>query len=539
MKNLTSVLVNILAFVMLSVSVLPGQVPQKREAPPGTETLALSHAEYLDRVQAVWTAQMIAQRTGGRFEHQTASALRVTPMSHLPGYAPVDDDYYYEMVAIRAFEKYGIGLTVQQLGQQWLENNAGSWGSSEQSLLLLKRGIKPPDTGHPRYNKLWWTIGPQFSSDVYGALNPDMPNAAAEMARQLGHINGYAEGTDGAVFVAGMISIAFLENDTHAIVRKAASLIHPDSPYRKCLDMVIAMADAGSTPEQVFRAVDERWGIEYPATNNAVVNGGFVAISVWFGGGDFQKTIQLAVHAADFADTDCNAANSESVVAAMHGMKALPPGPVSELNDRVFGKEMGPLQLTPPVDESITELARRTENLGLAIAVAHGATDDGNTIHISIQAPETQPAELFSLADLMKYWNPDWTLLRAGFGGAGGGMPGIRGITYLDGDVLSTYPRDEVRGTVLRRSVTLGKNSVLKFQAGVDPGRAWQLQVYVNDDKVLDKLIEGRSAAREWQNIDINLTKYAAQDVALRLYQRVLIPQHEAGNAYWRGLVVH
>jgi ADP-ribosylglycohydrolase len=539
MTNLTNILLNIVGFVMLSLSFLHGQISGQPEASPTAGTLVLSHAEYLDRVQAVWTAQMIAQRTGGRFEHKPASALRVTPMSHLPGYAPVDDDYYYEMVAVRAFEKYGIGLTVQQLGQQWLENNAGSWGSSEQSLLLLRRGIKPPDTGHPRYNKLWWSIGPQFSSDVYGVLNPGMPNAAAEMARRLGHINGYAEGADGAVFVAGMISIAFVEKDTHAIVRKAATLIHPDSPYRKCLDMVVAMADSGSGPDQIFRAIDERWGIEYPATNNAVVNGGFVATSVWFGGGDFQKTIQLAVHAADFADTDCNAANSESVVAAMHGMKALPPEPVSELNDRIFGDEMGPLRLTPPVDESIAELARRTEKLGLAITVAHGATDDGNTIHISIQEPARQPAELFSLADLMKYWNPDWTLERAGFGGAGGGMPGIRGITYLDGEILATYPRDEIRGTVLRRTATLARNPALKFQAGVDPGRAWQLQIYVNDEKVLDKLIEGRSETREWQDIEVSLEKYANQEVTLRLYQRVLIPQHEAGNAYWRDLNIH
>ena len=234
MNNLIIILLNILGMVMLSLSFLHGQTPVQHKPFPACGTLTLSHAEYLDRVQAVWTAQMIAQRTGGRFEHKPASTLRITPLSHLPGYAPVDDDYYYEMVAIRAFEKYGIGLTVQQLGQQWLENNAGSWGSSEQALLLLKRGIKAPDTGHPRYNKLWWTIGPQFSSDVYGVLNPGMPNAAAEMARQLGHINGYAEGADGAVFVAGMISLAFVEKDTHAIVRKAATLIHPDSPYRKC-----------------------------------------------------------------------------------------------------------------------------------------------------------------------------------------------------------------------------------------------------------------------------------------------------------------
>ena len=106
-----------------------------------SRSLLLSHADYVDRVQAIWMAQMIGQITGVRFEHQPASTLPVTPLTHLPGYAPVDDDYYYEMVAIRAFEKYGIGLTVEQLGQQWLENNAGSWGSSEQAHLLLKRGI--------------------------------------------------------------------------------------------------------------------------------------------------------------------------------------------------------------------------------------------------------------------------------------------------------------------------------------------------------------------------------------------------------------
>jgi ADP-ribosylglycohydrolase len=526
---------------LITIVVFAGLWIHSVEAPASesSPTLVLSHAEYLDRVKAIWTAQMIAQITGLRFEHKPASALPITPMTHLPGYAPVDDDYYYEMVAVRAFEKYGSGLTVQQLGQQWLANNAGSWGSSEQALLLLRQGIKPPDTGHPRYNKLWWTIGPQFSSDVYGALAPGMPNVAGEMARRLGHINGYAEGTDGAVFVSGMVSIAFVETDTHTIVRQAANLIHPDSPYRKCLDMVIAMAEGGNTPEQVFRTIDERWGIEYPATNNAVLNGGIVAAAVWFGEGNFQKTLQLAVHAADFADTDCNAANSASVIAAMHGMKALPPEQVAELHDRIFGAKMGPLELTPPVDEKISELAQRTATIGTAILISNGATDESGSIRIPIQSSVTQPAELFKLADLMQYWNPDWTLERAGFGGAGGGMPGIRGITYLDGNVLATYPRDEIRGTVLRRNLKLGANPSLQFQIGADPGRAWQLQVYVNDEKILDKLVEGLSPARQWQEIRLDLSKYKTQDVVLRLYQRVLVPEHEAGNAYWRNLIVN
>jgi len=41
--------------------------------------------------------------------------------------------------------------------------------------------------------------------------------------------------------------------------------------------MIIRMADSGATPEEVFQAVDHRWGIEYPATNKTVVNGGIVA----------------------------------------------------------------------------------------------------------------------------------------------------------------------------------------------------------------------------------------------------------------------
>ncbi len=504
--------------------------------------LQLSRAEYLDRVQAIWTAQMIGQRTGLLFEHLPASVLKDTPLLPGSGFAEIDDDYYYEMVAIRAFEKYGIQLTVQQLGAQWLANNAGSWGSSEQALLLLKQGVKPPDTGSPRYNKLWWTIGPQFSSDVYGALAPGMPNVAAEMARRLTHINGYAEGADGAVFVSGMISLGFVETDTKEIVRKAAQLISPLSPYRKCLDMVISMAEAGQPPDEIFRAINERWGIEYPATNNAVVNGGIVATSVWFGKGDFSTTENLAFTAADFADTDCNAANSASVVAAMHGMSALPATQVATLHDRVKGDTMGDLHLTPPVDESIAALARRTAVIGEKILVAHGARLDAHVLIIPVEQPITQQAELFSLADFTKFWNPDWTLERAGFGGAGGGIEGIRGDTYLEGQTLAIFPRDEVRGALLRRSVKLSDTPSFAFDAGADAGRAWHLQVFVNNDKLLDQLIEGRSMTQEnaldrhWEHIHLDLAAYRQQPVVIRLYDLVLVPNHHAGNSYWRGL---
>ena len=496
--------------------------------------VVISRAEYSDRARAIWLAQMIAQWTGLLFEHKVASALTDTPLRTSKGYATVDDDYYYEMVAIRAFEKYGIHLTVEQLGAQWLENNAGSWGSSEQTLLLLKRGVKAPDTGSPRYNKLWWTIGPQFSSDVYGTLAPGMPNVAAEMARRLTHINGYAEGTDGAVFVSGMISLGFVEKNTREIVRKAAQLISPLSPYRQCLDMVISMADAGRSPQDINKVINERWGIEYPATNNAVVNGGIVAVSVWFGKGEFLTTENLAYSAADFADTDCNAANAASVVAAMHGTAALPAKEVAALHDRIQGATMGPLNLTPPVDESIAALAERTAVIGQKILLEHGARLNGDFLVIPTQQPRTQEPELFKLEDLTRWWNPDWTLERAGFGGAGGGLTGIRGDTYLDGETLAIWPRDEVRGALLRRSIELGDSPSLKFDVAADAGRTWHLVAFVNNDKVLDRLIEGNTSERQWEPIHLDLSAYKKQHVVVRLYDLVLVPNRNAGNSYWR-----
>jgi hypothetical protein len=157
-----------------------------------------------------------------------------------------------------------------------------------------------------------------------------------------------------------------------------------------------------------------------------------------------------------------------------------------------------------------------------------------------VRQPITQPAELFKLADLMRYWNADWKLERAGFGGAGGGMGGIRGITHLEGDVLATYPRDEVRGVVLRRAVKLGGNPTLTFQAGADAGRAWELNVYAENTPMLKRIIAGDTESpRKWEDVKVDLNRFAGKTVTLRLYQRVLLPNRTAGNAYWKAIEVN
>jgi len=90
--------------------------------------------------------------------------------------------------------------------------------------------------------------------------------------------------------MAGMVSLGFVETNPQTIVKKAARLIHPDSPYRQCLNQVIAMAEVGRRPEQIAAEIEDRWRIEYPASNSAVANGALVALAVWFGQGNFLRT---------------------------------------------------------------------------------------------------------------------------------------------------------------------------------------------------------------------------------------------------------
>src|SRR4030095_7730506 len=175
------------------------------------------------------------------------------------------------------------------------------------------------------------------------------------------------------VFMAGMVSLAFFEADPRQIVRQAAQLIHTDSPYRQCLDLVIRSAEAGRGFAEIASAIEDRWHIEYPASNNAVPNGGLPAAAVWFGEGDFLKTVNLVAGAGDFTDADCNAANAAAVIGALHGLKAVPAQLLAPLNDRIAGTNLGPVRLAPAVDERISELAQRTVAVGQQILIAHGA----------------------------------------------------------------------------------------------------------------------------------------------------------------------
>jgi hypothetical protein len=107
-------------------------------------------------------------------EHNVASVKWINKFPNPDKLLLLDDDWYYEMIAIRGFEKYGIDMSLEELAEMWQLHQCGSWGSSKETRLNLSKGLKPSLVGSPQYNRYWFTIGPQFSADVYGILAEDL-----------------------------------------------------------------------------------------------------------------------------------------------------------------------------------------------------------------------------------------------------------------------------------------------------------------------------------------------------------------------------
>ena len=113
-----------------------------------------------------------------------------------------------------------------------------------------------------------------------------------------------------------------------------------------------------------------------------------------------------------------------------------------------------------------------------------------------------------------------------------------RGITHLEGDILATFPRDEVRACLLRRTAKLSASPRLTFEAGSEPGRAWELTVYADNKIIFKDVIGSTSFERAWRTLDLDLAEFAGRETTLRLYQRVFVPNRTAGNALWKNLVL-
>jgi hypothetical protein len=141
----------------------------------------------------------------------------------------------------------------------------------------------------------------------------------------------YGDGVYGGMFVAGMYTAAFFEDDLEAIVRTGLACIHPESTYARVVREVLRMHEENPADwRECWRVIHEKWGGDdfcrsgygKPFNIDAKINGSHVVIGLLYADGDFARTLEIATRCGD--DSDCNPSTAAGILGTVLGYTGIP-----------------------------------------------------------------------------------------------------------------------------------------------------------------------------------------------------------------------
>jgi hypothetical protein len=528
---------------------------------------------YRDKMAAGWIGQMCGVGWGAPTEFQFNG--RIIPLDKMPVWKPEmvnqfgQDDIYVEMTFLRTLEKYGWDCSIRQAGIDFANSGYQLWHANLEGRNNLRRGIAPPDSGHPKFNHHADDIDYQIEADFAGLIAPGMPNLAVELGEKFGRLMNYGDGLYGGQFVGGMYAAAFFEDDPVKLVEAGLKCIPEGSQYAECIRDVLAWHQKDPENwEKTWQLIEEKYQ-KNPAYRrfacskgdfniDAKINGAYIVMGMLYGNRDLDQTIVISTRCGQ--DSDCNPSNAAGVTFTTLGQSKLPDRFVSALKRNVKFSH---------TDYDFDSLLAVCEKLVREAVVRQGGRieKDANgdeVLVIRIEAPKPgkleqcwepgpaanvkfteeemqqikPPVEQKRVAEV-KDIQADVEKFAAGWKASKCGVdmaPGLKAEFAGRQNVLLTHPLDEQTPCVLARSIDVpkGKTTTLAMGVAHHPQGDWTLQVKIDGKQVLEKKIGGRSAADPWIDVAIDLSPFAGKTVKLELVNKADGWQYEAG--YWHAL---
>ena len=311
---------------------------------------------YLSKVYAGFLGMNIGIRLGAPVEPTIWSYDRIqNTYGDITNYVKeyknfaADDDANGPVFFLRALydDAKDRELTPNDVARAWLnytrENKGmfwwGGYGISTEHTVFqnLKMGIKAPRSGSIAQNgaTLAEQIGGQIFIDTWGLVIPNNPEKAAQYGGYAASVSHDGEGLYGGRFFCAAISKAFGCNDIHEIIRCGLSYIPAESDYVRVSQAVI---DFHATNPDDFRAchqmLERDFGYDkYPGVCHMIPNAGVCILSMLYGNGDFNRTVEIATMCG--WDTDCNAGNVGTVLGVMCGIEGIDSKYRAPINDGI------------------------------------------------------------------------------------------------------------------------------------------------------------------------------------------------------------
>ena len=292
-------------------------------------------------------------------------------------YMEPDDDIHYTLIALKILEEHGSNFKWHHIADAWndsLPYNAIC--TAETQAILNYNMVRPRLMNENQLDRHlpspWFTsrhnnpyrewIGAQIRADGWAYACAGHPELAAEFAWRDAHWTHTGNGIYGEMFMAAMISAAFVENDPRRLVEIGLSEIPENCRLAQAIRQALLWIEIYPEFEAFMDKADEVYADMSPVhtINNAVI----CVMSIFYGKMDPDRSIAISVMAG--LDTDCNGATVGSIVGAAGGRLAFGQTLSSALNDTIQPKVFGFEKTT------MTELATRSLKVYENISKAEG-----------------------------------------------------------------------------------------------------------------------------------------------------------------------
>lgn len=293
---------------------------------------------YLDKVLGMWFGELIGNYAGRPREgYVTSGGLYYDiPWNTVLATDPwdADDDTCFEYMYVNLLGQ-SASPTSTQIRQAWVDNIPATSVAiaNRQARWLMDappigKSLSPPETGSFRNNIYAAAIDAQITTESLGALVPGMRQRAADLSGTFASVSNEGFSVHAAQFYAAMYAEAAMESDVVTIIDQALAVVPKSSRTYEVIDDVLDFYQAN--PENwrdCQRMLYDNYGSSggsngrYINWIESTVNVGLTTMALLYGGGDFQRTVGIAVQGG--YDADCNPATAAGLLGMIKGYQGL------------------------------------------------------------------------------------------------------------------------------------------------------------------------------------------------------------------------
>jgi ADP-ribosylglycohydrolase len=263
---------------------------------------------------------------------------------------PRDDDLDWTILGLYMVERFGPGLTTEDVARSWLNllPFTQTFTAERAAYRNLIRGI-PASRAATEGNPYREWIGALIRADIFGYVLPGRPGGAARRALVDARLSHVGNGLFGELWAAALVSASLATSSAVCALEIALSAVPAGSRLAEGQRAVLRMYAEGQSRDEALSWVAKHLG--HYNWVHTVNNAALIAIGLLWGT-TFVDAVALTISGG--CDTDSTAATVGSVYGAMHGRDSIP----FELVDPTHLRVRSAIQGFDRIE--IAELARRT-----------------------------------------------------------------------------------------------------------------------------------------------------------------------------------